>query len=39
MSYFESWAQGIACYEQLNFVYDMNDLGSCELRALDAMNN
>ena len=39
MSYFESWAQGTACYEQLYFVYDMNESGSYELRALDAMSN
>ena len=39
MCYFELRAQGTACYEQLNFVYDMNDLGSYELRALNAMNN
>ena len=39
MSYFESWAQATACYEQLSFVYDMNNLGSYELRALDTMDN
>ena len=27
------------CYEQLNFVDDMNDLESYELRPLDAINN
>ena len=32
-------AQGCECYEQLRVVDDMNDLGSRELRPLDAMNN
>ena len=39
MSYFGSLAQGFGCYEQLKVVDDMNDLGSHELRPLDAMNS
>ena len=27
------------CYEQLNFVDDMKDLESCELKPLDAINS
>ena len=30
--YSESWAQGCRCFEQLNIMDDMNDLGSRELR-------
>ena len=32
-------AQGSRCYEQLRVVDDMNDLGSREVRSLDALNN
>ena len=39
MSYFESWAQGFGCYEQLRVMNDMNNSGSLELRPLDALNN
>ena len=35
---FNSWSQGSRCYEQLIVVNDMNDLVSCDLRPLDAMN-
>ena len=35
----ELWAQGSRYYEQLRFVDDMNNLGSCELRPLDSMNS
>ena len=31
--------QGSICYEQLRVVDDMNDLGSHDLRALDAMDS
>ena len=34
-----SWAQGFRFYEQLRVVDDMNDLGSHELKPLNAMNN
>ena len=37
MCYFESWAQGCGCFEQLNIMDDMNDLGSHELKPLDAI--
>ena len=30
---------GYGCYEQLNFVDDMNDLESYELKPLDGTNN
>ena len=33
-----SRAQGYRSYEHLKVVLDMNDLGSHELRLLDAMN-
>ena len=39
MNDFKSWTQGFKCYEKLRVVDDMNNLGSCELRPLDAMNN
>ena len=39
MSYSRSWAQGFGRYEQLKVVDYMNDLGSHELKSLDAMNN
>ena len=39
LSNYRSWAQSSRCYVQLNIVDDMNDLGSCELRPLDTMNN
>ena len=32
-------AQGFRCYKQLRVVDDMNDLGSCELQFVDALNN
>ena len=39
MKEFELYALGFRCYEQLINVDDMNDLRSCDLRLLDAMNN
>ena len=33
------WVRGSRCYEQLKVAYDMNYLGSRELKPLDAMNN
>ena len=39
MSYSRSWAQGYGCYEQLNILDGINDLGSHELTPLDAMKN
>ena len=33
------WAQGCRCYEQLKIVDDVNNLGCCELKPKDAMNN
>ena len=46
MNNYRSWAQGFRYYKKLramvdlsNIVDDMNDLGSCELRPLDTMNN
>ena len=33
------WAQGSRSYEQLRVVHDINDLGSYELRPLNAMNH
>ena len=32
-------SSGYGYYEQLSFVNDMNDLESCELRPLDAINS
>ena len=37
MCYSESWDQGCGCFEQLNIMDDMNNLGSHELRLLDVM--
>ena len=36
---FESCAQGSRCYEQLRVIDNMNHSRSCDLRALNAMNN
>ena len=33
------WAQGCRYYEQVKVMDDMNDLGSRDLRPLDAMNS
>ena len=33
------WAQGSRCYEQLKVVDDMDNLGCCELKPQDAINN
>ena len=33
------WAQGSRCYEQLKVVDGMNNLGCCELKPQDSMNN
>ena len=38
MKDFGSGAQGSRSYEQLRVVDDMDDLGSSELRSLNAMN-
>ena len=35
----ESWAHGSKCYKQLKTMIDMNNLASCELKALDTLNN
>ena len=34
-----SWAQDSRCYEQLNIMGDMNDLGCHELKPLNAMSS
>ena len=36
--YYGSWAQDSRCYEQLKVAHDMIDLGSHEIKPLDAMN-
>ena len=39
MCYFDLWAQGCGCFEQLNIIDDMNDLRAHELRLLEAMSS
>ena len=37
MSDFKSWAQTSRCYELVKAMHDINESGSCELRAIKAM--
>ena len=39
INYSSSWAEGYGCYEQLSIMDDMNELGSHEVKPLDAMYN